>query len=68
VYQCEDQTKKIVWFDSRIRFIKGERINDEWMIQNIPHMFVCRNSGTFDLLFELIEKNDNIYVMIYPEY
>ena len=68
VYQCEDQTKRTVWLDSRIRFIKGERINDEWMIQSIPHMFVCRNSGKFDLLFELIEKNDNIYVMIYPEY
>ena len=57
-----------VWFDSRIRFIKGERINDEWMIRSISHMFVCRNSGTFDLLFELVEENDNIYVMIYLEY
>jgi hypothetical protein len=66
VYQCEGQTKKMVWMDSSIHFVKGELVDGEWMMPFIPQMFICQGSGRYDLLFELVEKNDNIYVMIYP--
>ena len=65
VYLCEPKSKRIRWLDQKIRLVKGSRINDEWTLPPNPEMFVCTESGTYDLCFELVERNNDIYVMIY---
>jgi hypothetical protein len=65
-YKIEGSTKQVLWFpDKDIKFREGNFAGSRWMIHSDGQGFILCYPGKTKLTFELVETNNQRYVLIH---
>lgn len=65
-YKVDGGNKKVIWLDSKkFHFREGFFINNKWYINGKGQGLILIKNGTVKLIFELVQKNDEIYILIH---
>jgi type II secretory pathway pseudopilin PulG len=66
VYKVQDGSKQFIWLPRGIyRFREGYLSNHTWTLVGDGESYILNHGGTCTLVFELVEKNHKIYILIY---
>ena len=57
-------SKKVFWLDSEIRFREGKLEDGKWVINSPDQGFIIKNGGKTSIVFELVERFNEKYVLI----
>ncbi len=63
-YRVSNGNKKVFWLDSEVRFREGEIKDGKWLINSPDQGFIIRNRGKTTVVFELVERFNEKYVLI----
>ena len=61
-YRVSGGSKHIIWLDEQFRFREGNNSKGRWDIND--QGFIISDSGKITLIFELVEKNHETYILI----
>jgi len=65
-YKVQGGSKHVIWFPGKTyRFREGMLANNTWVIHGDGDSYIIRHGGTLTLVFELVEKNHEQYILIY---
>jgi len=64
-YKVQGGSKHAIWFsDERFRFREGKNTGGKWVINGDGQGFIIKNSGKTSLVFELVKRNSETFVLI----
>lgn len=63
-YRVSNGNKKVFWLDSEIRFREGKLEDGKWVINSPDQGFIIKNGGKTSIVFELVERFNEKYVLI----
>jgi hypothetical protein len=65
-YRVNGGSKQVIWFSQgTYRFREGRLINTTWTLEGDGESFILDHGGTSTLVFELVEKNHETYILIH---
>jgi len=62
-YKIHGGSKKVIWFENKIRFREGKINGDKWVLNNPPQGFII-SKGETTIVFELVERFNEKYILI----
>jgi hypothetical protein len=66
VYKVQGGSKQVIWLPQGIfRFREGYLSNTSWTLRGDGECYILDHGGTSILVFELVEKNHKIYILIH---
>ena len=64
-YRVDGGSKKAVWLDEGFKFREGFLIGNKRVINDDGQGYILHNGGKLTIIFELVEKNDDIFILIH---
>jgi len=65
-YKVSNGNKHVIWLsEDDFRFREGNNTDSKWIINNAEQGFILQNGGKTPLIFELVQKNNEKYVLIH---
>jgi len=64
-YRVDGGSKKTVWLDERFKFREGRFFANRWIINDLGQGYIINSGGTSNLVFELVEKNNESFILIH---
>ena len=65
-YRIEGRSKEVIWLEESIKFREGKYENGIWILRE-PEGYIIDGGGKTTLIFELIEKKGEKYILIHAE-
>jgi len=65
-YRVEGRSKQVIWLEESMKFREGKYENGRWTIRE-PEGYIIDGGGEITLIFELVEKNGEKYILIQAE-
>lgn len=66
VYKIQGGSKEVIWLPEGVyRFREGCLSNHSWTLRGDGESYILDHGGTCTLVFELVEKNHKIYILIH---
>ncbi len=65
-YMIEGKNKQVMWLDESIKFREGKYEDGRWIIRE-PEGYIMDGGGEVTLIFELVEKRGDKYILIQAE-
>ena len=64
-YRVGGGSKHVIWLSEEFKFREGDYTNNKWVINGDGQGFIITSEGKTTLVFELVQKNDERYVLIH---
>jgi len=65
-YQVEGGSKQVIWLPKETyKFREGTYIDNKWVIKGAGQSFIVHSGGKITLVFERVQKNHVIYILIH---
>jgi len=64
-YRVDGGSKKAVWLDDDFKFREGLFFGNKWIINGDGQGFILKSGGKSSLIFELVKKNNESFVLIH---
>jgi len=65
-YKVQGGSKKVIWLPKETcKFREGAYVNKSWIFTEAEHSYVIRTGGKITLVFEFVQKNRQIYILIH---
>jgi hypothetical protein len=66
IYRVEGGSKQVIWFPEKTyKFREGAYVSDKWVINGAGRSYVISGGGKTTLVFEYVQKNHVMYILIY---
>ena len=66
-YRVGGGSKHAIWLSEGFRFREGNYTSNKWIITGNGQGFIITGGGKTTLIFELVQKNDERYILIHSD-
>lgn len=65
-YRVDGGSKQVIWLPKEIyKFREGTYVDNKWVINGTGQSYIVQSGGKITLVFERVQKNHVIYILIY---